>query len=164
MVQLKTGSFKNLEPGDIQQGILGDCYFLGSLMIMASTNWKLVQNLIVFDGVQKYGFAVFQFFKDGHWQQVIIDTKLPCIEATEPANATETIQETSENKLLESQFTPLYGRCKSNGEFWVQLIEKAYAKLHGNYESIHGGHLGSALVDLTGGISHKMHLDAPEVR
>ena len=59
MVQLKTGSFKNLEPGDIQQGILGDCYFLGSLMIMASTNWKLVQNLIVFDGVQKYGFAVF---------------------------------------------------------------------------------------------------------
>ena len=31
-------------------------------------------------------------------------------------------------------------------------MEKSYAKLHGNYSAIEGGHTSSALVDFTGGI------------
>jgi hypothetical protein len=55
----------NLNPGDIKQGILGDCWFLGSLLIQ-STNPDLLKNLIVYDGIE-HGFAVFQFFKNGRW-------------------------------------------------------------------------------------------------
>jgi hypothetical protein len=62
-------------PGDIKQGVLGDCWFLGSLLIQ-STNPELLNNLIVYDGIA-YGFAVFQFFKNGRWQNVTIDTKIP---------------------------------------------------------------------------------------
>lgn len=46
-----------MSPGDIKQGILGDCWFLGSLLIQ-STNSELLSNLIVYDGIE-HGFAVF---------------------------------------------------------------------------------------------------------
>ena len=43
-------------------------------------------------------------------------------------------------------------------------MEKAYAKLHGSYEALHGGSLAQALVDLTGGVSEKYYLDTPEMK
>lgn len=46
-----------MSPGDIKQGILGDCWLLGSLLIQ-STNPELLTNLIVYDGIE-HGFAVF---------------------------------------------------------------------------------------------------------
>ena len=129
----------SMNPGDIKQGILGDCWFLGSLLIQ-STNPELLNNLIVYDGIQ-YGFAVFQFFKNGKWQYVIVDTRIPY---------------NTQSK------TPLYGHCADITEFWVPLMEKAYAKLHSNYEKLNGGQMNEALVDLTGGVSEKFHLRAPE--
>jgi hypothetical protein len=35
----------------------------------------------------------------------------------------------------------------------VQVLEKAYSKLHGGYSAIEGGLVHFALVDLTGGTS-----------
>ena len=42
-------------------------------------------------------------------------------------------------------------------------MEKAYAKLHGSYEKIHGGLLDEALVDLSGGVSEEFNLKTPEI-
>jgi hypothetical protein len=52
----------------------------------------------------------------------------------------------------------LFGRCKNPREFWVPLIEKAYAKLHGCYESLISGFVDDGLVDLTGLVARKMAL------
>ena len=132
---------EGVSAGDIKQGNLGDCWFLGSLLVL-STHPDLLQNLIVYDGIQ-YGFAVFQFFKNGKWQHVIVDTRIP---------------------HNQSAKTPLYGHCGDPNEFWVPLMEKAYAKLHGSYEALNGGSMAEALVDLTGGVSEKYNLKAPETK
>ena len=106
-----------------------------------ATNPELLKNLIYYDGI-KEGFGVFQFFKNGKWQFVVVDTRIPC----------------TDNK------TPLYGHCTDPQEFWVPLIEKAYAKLHGNYEILNGGKMVEGMVDLTGGVSEKYNLKEPETR
>lgn len=46
-----------VQPGDVKQGSLGDCWLLGSFITL-STHPDLLRNLIVFDGIE-YGFAVF---------------------------------------------------------------------------------------------------------
>ena len=46
----------------------------------------------------------------------------------------------------------------------MPLIEKAYAKLHKHYEALNGGKMGEGMVDLSGGVSEKFNLKAPETR
>lgn len=129
----------NTKPGDVKQGELGDCWLLGSFLCLA-TNDKLLQNLFFRDGIQ-YGYAVFQFFKNGKWQFVIVDTRIPYNPTTKG---------------------PLYGHCSDPQEFWVPLMEKAYAKLHSSYEILNGGSMAHGLVDLTGGVSYKFNLTVAE--
>ena len=72
----KVAMIKNgMKPGDVKQGTLGDWWLLSSFMVLG-THPKLLQNLIVKDCI-KYGFAVFQFFKNGEWKQVLVDTRIP---------------------------------------------------------------------------------------
>lgn len=56
----------------------------------------------------------FQFFKNGVWVQVVVDTLLP--------------YEKEQNLR-----TCLYSSCANPREFWIQLMEKAFVKLHKNY-------------------------------
>jgi Calpain family cysteine protease/Ubiquitin interaction motif len=42
-----------------------------------------------------------------------------------------------------------YSKAKKN-QLWVPFLEKAYAKSHGSYSAISGGHIAEAFLDLTG--------------
>jgi hypothetical protein len=46
--------------------------------------------------------------------------------------------------------TLYFAQSSTEGETWVALIEKAYAKLHGDYASLVGGYTTEAIEDLTG--------------
>ena len=127
-----------MNPGDVKQGALGDCWLLGAFSCLA-TNPQLLSNLIVYDGME-FGFCVFQFFKNGEWRRVFVDTFIP---------------------FNPSSKTPLYAHCQDPNEFWVPLLEKAYAKLHGSYQKLHGGAMNIGLVDLTGGIAEKFNFKDP---
>lgn len=131
-----------LDSRDVKQGKLGDCWLLGSFLLLG-TRPQLLKNLIVEGNSIKEGFAVFQFFKNGKWVPVFVDTLIP--------------YDSSSKSIV-------YAQCTDSSEFWVPLMEKAYAKLHGCYEVLHGGHMPLAMVDLTGGVSYEYDLKTPDMK
>ncbi len=44
---------------------------------------------------------------------------------------------------------PAFGRCRGPG-LWVSVLEKAWAKYHGSYQSIEGGSAADVISALTG--------------
>ena len=89
---------------------------------------------------------------DGEWQQCIVDDKL----YLRAADYDESIDErpiwddinridTEEEyrKVWQTGSRALYfARCVDENETWLPLLEKAYAKAHGDYSAIEGGLVG----------------------
>ncbi|XP_072405615.1 calpain-9-like isoform X1 [Chiloscyllium punctatum] len=115
---------------DICQGALGDCWFL-SVIACLSLNKHVMDQVIPPDqgfGEGYTGCFRFKFWQYGQWVEVVVDDQLPTIN----------------NKLA-------FLYSKDNNEFWSPLLEKAYAKMKGSYESLYIGYPLEAMVDLTGG-------------
>jgi len=50
-----------------------------------------------------------------------------------------------------------FAQCSDENETWLPLLEKAYAKAHGDFQSIDGGFTGEAIEDLTGGVTTEIY-------
>lgn len=50
-----------------------------------------------------------------------------------------------------------FAQCSDENETWLPLLEKAYAKAHGDFASIDGGFTGEAIEDLTGGVTTEIY-------
>ena len=98
-----------IDPNDIIQGALGDCWFLSALASLAE-NPHLIRRLFVTKQYNKQGIYKVRLCKNGEWQVITIDDYFPC----------------------RKRGGPCFARGNGN-ELWVMLLEKAYAKLHGNY-------------------------------
>ncbi|XP_018022767.1 calpain-A isoform X2 [Hyalella azteca] len=124
---------------DVVQGSLGDCWFLSSCSAVAREK-KLIERVLdpnqALHGDKHTGLIVCKFWRFGSWATVCIDDRLP----------------TRGGKLL-------FARSSDDSEFWVALLEKAYAKLHGSYEAMEGGQSMDAMVDLTGGLAERHDFD-----
>lgn len=142
---------------DIRQGALGNCWFLSALAI-ASTARGLIEKVCV-DRDEAVGVYGFVFFKNDRWVGVVIDdqlfTRIPKYEEL----GKEEQELYHDDKSLYNRIarkggkTLTFARSGENGETWVPLFEKAYAKLHGNYNHLQGGFESEALEDITGGIA-----------
>lgn len=125
--------------GHAKQGLLGDCWLLCACTHLLQ-NKHLLNKVIPPDqplwGESGYkGVFQFCFWQNGHWIDVVIDDFLPCI-----------------------HFKLCFSQCLSPNAFWVALLEKAYAKLHGSYERLWAGQVSEAFVDLTGGLAERWSL------
>lgn len=123
---------------DAKHGLFASSHFISALSIVG-TRPALLEKLVIEKEYFERGFVSFQFFKNGKWVQVIVDTLLP-------------YEKELNNRVC------LYSSCNNPQEFWIQLMEKAYAKLHRNYQRITHISALDALVDLTGGISELVEL------
>ena len=143
------------ETNDVIQGAIGDCWFIGALSVLATEDAyirgsfdpsKNMDDEIdnneakgmtsgvyppMFHYLRKYGMFVFRFFKNYRWRYVIIDDRIPCY------------------KRGYGEPEIVFGKCRSQNEFWVPLIEKAYAKMHNCYESLISGFIDDGLTDMT---------------
>lgn len=121
------GVFKDIEPNDIKQGSMGNCYFLSALSVLAEHSQRITK-LFVSDQINDSGVYGIYVNKNGAWTTVLVDDYFPC---------------------LGPSAGPAFS--KSNGsEMWVLLLEKAWAKLHSCYEKIELGLTKDVLRDLTG--------------
>ena len=123
----KISVYETIDPNDIMQGSLGDCYFLAACSSIAEYAPRLQRNFLT-DKVVPQGVFIFALCVDGIWQDVLLDEMVPC--------AVQNGQ-------------PAFNRTK-NGELWVILAEKAWAKVYGGYFNIAAGLTREALRDLTG--------------
>lgn len=65
--------------------------------------------------------------------------------------------EESYRKTYQANSGALYfAQCEHPNETWLPLLEKAYAKAHGDYSAIEGGFTGEGIEDLTGGVTSEL--------
>ncbi|KAL7904332.1 hypothetical protein GGI35DRAFT_463645, partial [Trichoderma velutinum] len=96
----------------------------------------------------------------------IIDDKLflksPCWDS--PSKQRELLEQITEQgvegiykKTYQTGSKALFfGQCKDQDDTWVPLMEKAYAKAHGDYASLEGGWVGEGIEDLSGGVTTEL--------
>ncbi|KAG9018189.1 hypothetical protein FRB90_011938 [Tulasnella sp. 427] len=147
----------------IIQGACGDCWFLSALSNISTLDGLVEKFCVARD--EKVGVYGFIFFRDSGWVDVIIDDLLyTAAPKYEELTAREKLlyHEDKEkyNRYARKGGKSLYfARSASENETWVPLVEKAYAKLHGDYMSLAGGATTEAIEDLTGAVSHVIHLN-----
>uniref|UniRef100_A0A8C7PXN0 Calpain 6 n=1 Tax=Oncorhynchus mykiss TaxID=8022 RepID=A0A8C7PXN0_ONCMY len=130
---------------DLNQGRVGNCWFVAacSCLALKTDLWqKVIPDWKEQEWDSKHpenyaGIFHFQFWVFGEWVDVVVDDRLPTI-----------------NREL------IYCHSKLNNEFWSALLEKAYAKLSGCYESLDGGNTGDAVVDFSGAVTEAINLEA----
>ncbi|KAF5500414.1 Calpain-D [Colletotrichum siamense] len=155
---------KNLNGGDVKQGSLGDCWLMASLTALASVEGGIEKICVEYD--TRIGIYGFVFYRDGEWIYSIIDDKLylksPCWDS--PSMQRDLLQQI-DREDVERVYRQTYqtgskalffAQCKDQNETWVPLLEKAYAKAHGDFASLAGGWIGEGLEDLTGGVTTEL--------
>ncbi|CAE6502868.1 unnamed protein product [Rhizoctonia solani] len=142
---------------DIAQGSLGDCWFLSAVSTV--TTMKGLINRICVHRDERIGVYGFVFYRDSGWVDVIIDdllyTRIPKYEELwgDQQNLYHDDKEKYEARARIGGKTLYFSRSKTENETWLPLLEKAYAKLNGDYQAIIGGFDAEAIEALTGGIS-----------
>ncbi|KAM0134320.1 hypothetical protein ACHAO1_005715 [Botrytis cinerea] len=156
---------------DIRQGSEGDCWFLSSLGCLAvdEAHPQLINKLCPKRARnEKIGVYGFVFYRDGEWVSEIVDDKLyltnPDYDDCDDDRRSvwdrshgrvdpEASRADYKKTFQTGSDALFFGSCADPNETWVPLMEKAFAKIHGDYDSIGGGWPGEGVEDLTGGVT-----------
>ncbi|KAK0634587.1 hypothetical protein B0T17DRAFT_502226 [Bombardia bombarda] len=143
---------------DIKQGGLGDCWWLAAVATIANRRDLMTKICVARDeDVGVYGFV---FHRDGEWVSVVVDDNLYLHTPDFDRNVMVAVYDPSGRKardhrrLYQTGSKALYfSKCDDKDETWLPLLEKAFAKVHGDFDAISGGFAGEGVEDLTGGVS-----------
>ncbi|KAG0652363.1 Calpain-type cysteine protease DEK1 [Hyphodiscus hymeniophilus] len=161
----------------MRQGAEGDCWFissLGSLCVDEEVPHLIEKICPATCRDEKVGVYGFVFSRDGEWISEIIDDKLylKAPDYDDCSDDRRSVWDSSHSRLAPEVSRKLwrrtfqsnsdalfYASCAHPQETWVPLIEKAFAKAHGDFNAIDGGWPGEGVEDLTGGITQEIVSD-----
>ncbi len=139
-----TGDTNEIDPNDIKQGRLDDCYFLASLAAVAKANPDAIRRMIRENG-------------DGTYTVTLNVRRLPWESGK---GEFKQVEERISGELPFIDTYPAFARptdgLDSKPELWVPLIEKAYASYYGRYAHIENGFSGHAMEVITGAPSRSL--------
>lgn len=144
---------------DIKQGGDGDCWWLAAVATIAHRKDLMDKVCVARD--EEVGVYGFVFFKDGEWISTVVDDNL-YLKEQDFRHYNDEYDPTGKKgrkhrKDLQTGSEALYfAQCSDPNETWLPLLEKAYAKVHGDYEAISGGWPGEGVEDMTGGVSNML--------
>ena len=150
---------------DVRQGRDGDCWLLAALCTISNKPGLIERVCVARD--EQVGVYGFVFHRDGEWISEIIDDKLFLTKPDFDESFLERLLwEDRERVNSEEQYRRAYqsgsgalyfAQCEHADETWLPLLEKAYAKAHGDYAAIDGGFTGEGIEDLTGGVTSELY-------
>ncbi|CDW73660.1 calpain family cysteine protease containing protein [Stylonychia lemnae] len=120
---------------DIDQGQVGDCYFLSGITSVAEIDARF-KKIFVNERNNSAGLFAFNVFIKGAPAIVVIDSLIP----------------------IKSSKTPLFATIGTDQSYWGALIEKAWAKVNGNYEKIGSGYNYEGVEFLTNAPSKRISM------
>ncbi|KAF1984942.1 cysteine proteinase [Aulographum hederae CBS 113979] len=150
---------------DVRQGKEGDCWFMAALCTLSNKEGLIKRVCVARD--EKVGVYGFVFHRDGEWRSEVIDDKLYLIKEdfhesllernkwlelqnrARPEEEYRTVMQTGSRALY-------FAQCSDANETWLPLLEKAYAKAHGDYSALDSGFVGEGIEDLTGGVTTEL--------
>lgn len=126
--------FNGIDPNDIMQGALGDCWLLSAVSALAEFPAFIEDSLFVTKRLSPTGRYELRMYDaaEARFKIVVFDDAIPCA----PPKWWEWPR-------------PLFAQPSQN-EIYILLIEKCFAKLAGSYSKLSGGYPLLAWMTMTG--------------
>lgn len=124
---------EGVTPDDIDQSALGNCYWLAAAASLAEVPGRIEAIFLSKDNAQSpNGIYAVNLHPFGMPHTVIVDDYLPL-------------------KKNGDGYRPEFAQMGNDQSIWVAILEKAFAKLHGNYAHLAGGSSNMAMQNIIGG-------------
>ncbi|EAR85246.2 calpain family cysteine protease (macronuclear) [Tetrahymena thermophila SB210] len=141
---------------DIIPGQLSNFWFLSSVALLAEKQ-ECIKRLFLTQDINEQGFYRVKICKNGEWQSVNVDDYFPCYPLDGPIfSHIDSQQDEDQSDISKSS----NNNCHQT---WLLILEKAYAKIHGDYFKLKNGSqkkCENALIDLTGCPVEKIKIDS----
>jgi hypothetical protein len=110
---------------DVNQGALGDCWFLASIGEVALQDPSAIRSMITNNHNGTFGV---RFFVDGAANYVTVNKELPIVDdRSEWSNGSSLV----------------FANGAKGQPLWAELVEKAFAQLNAEPDAVHGGNGGA---------------------